>query len=149
MFSRSGSLESDAATVRSLVLERRRHVEEKRVSMESRVSQQLQDLNEIVKTRTTGQSSNEIRCFSSAVVQEYCIKTISSSDKKKEIKRLMKEFDIVFMVKRTKTELERRFIEIISKQLKAHKDKGLQGSEQALLATMYAIPPKNGKVQLR
>lgn len=67
-----------------------RRVLETVVSMESKVSQQLQHLNEFAKSLTTGQNSNESVCFSSHIVQGDFIKSISSFDKKKEMNGVRK-----------------------------------------------------------
>lgn len=68
----------------------KRRVIKKIASIESRVSGRLQDLIEIVKTKTAWQRSNKNRCFESAGVQGDCIKIIAASDKNKEMNGLTK-----------------------------------------------------------
>lgn len=80
--------------------------------MEFRVSQRLQDLSEIAKSKTTGQRSNEKVWFFSAVLQSNCIEGISPSDRKKEMNSLIKELDIIFSDELTQAVGPRCTIEI-------------------------------------
>lgn len=145
---KSTALGSNAANTRTLLLKKECRVVKNMFSIKSRLGQRLQNLHEIVKSRSTGQSTNDNACFSSAVVQGDCDKLISASDKKKKWKGLKTEkFDTVFRFKLTKEALKRCINEIVLKNLKAHKIKELQGPRQALLTMMYALPPKNNKIQ--
>lgn len=105
----------------------KRRVVEMVVSMRPIVGHQIQDVHDIVKSRTTGQSTNENACFSSNVFQSKCIKSMSASDTKKEMNDLIAEFDTLFSVKITITVLERYTIAIFSRHLKAHNYKGRRG----------------------
>lgn len=73
-----------AAAIRTRLLQIECQVVEKVVSMKSTVSQRLQQLKEIAKSKIIAQSSNGNACFSSAFVKSNCIKSISASGKEEE-----------------------------------------------------------------
>lgn len=83
MSSFSGILGSDAAIITKLLLQMEHRVVQQVESMNSRVSQRFENLDEIARGRTSGQSSNENGGVSLAFVQCAFIKTISVSDKKR------------------------------------------------------------------